>query len=98
MNTPPPLSPELEAFLAPYRPVLPLPPAVHARAMARASAAMERSSPLAGGVAIKRRQPWVFVAAIGTLIVVSAAAYAAHARIRWVLADGLTAGRGTGGP
>jgi len=42
MNTPSPLSPQLEAFLAPYRP--------------------------------------------------------AHARIRCVLADGLTAGRGTGGP
>ena len=36
MKTPPPLSPELEALLAPHRTVLPLAPSVEARALARA--------------------------------------------------------------
>ena len=64
MKTPPPLSPELEALLAPHRTVLPLAPSVEARAIARAVAAAEspehgagRASAGRGGCS-RRRPAW----------------------------------------
>ena len=79
MRTPPPLPPELDAFLAPHRTVLPLPASVETRAMARAAAAVEWSSPRAIRAAAPRR--WVFAAAAGAAVIMGAAAYAAHAWI-----------------
>jgi hypothetical protein len=78
MKTPPPLSPELEALLAPHRKVLPLAPYVGARAIARAAAA---ESSEFGGVRALLWPRWVFAAAAGTVLVVGAAAYAARAWI-----------------
>ena len=57
MKTPPPLSPELEALLAPHRTVLPLAPSVEARAIARAVGR--------GRIAGARRRSPVQPAAVG---------------------------------
>jgi len=75
MKTPPPLSPELEALLAPHRTVLPLAPWVEARALARAKVAAELPEQGAGRVS---RPLWVFAAAAGVVLVLGAAAYAAR--------------------
>ena len=75
MKNPPPLSPELEALLAPHRTVLPLAPSVEARALARAAAAWVAPAPGAGRVL---RPLWVFAAAAGAVLVLGAAAYAAR--------------------
>jgi hypothetical protein len=74
MKNPPPLSPELEALLAPHRAVLSLAPSVEARALARAAAVYvpERG---AGRVL---RPLWMFAAAAGVVLVLGAAAYAAR--------------------
>ena len=77
MKTPPPLSPELEALLAPHRTVLPLAPSVEARALARAAAATE--SPAHGAGRAFGRPRWVFAAAAGAVLALGAAAYAARA-------------------
>jgi hypothetical protein len=74
MKTPPPLSPELEALLAPHRTILPIAPSVEARAIARASAARELPEPGAGR--LPARPHWVFAAAAGAVIAVGAAAAA----------------------
>lgn len=79
MKRPPPLSPALEAFLAPHREVSPLPPSVETRAMARAAAVVEWSSPPSARTVGPR--PWVFGTAAATVVLVGAAAYAAHAWI-----------------
>ena len=81
MNTPEPLSPELDALLAPHRRVLPLPALVEARALARAARAEERAeeaSEAGPGLALARPW-WVFAAAAGAVVTLGAAAYAAHA-------------------
>ena len=78
MSTPPPLPPELEAFLAPHRTVSPLPASVEARAIARAAATVEWSSALGRRLALAGPQRWVFAAAAGTVVVAGAAAYAAR--------------------
>lgn len=72
MKTPPPRSPELEAFLAPHRTVLPVAPSVEARAIARASAVAELPEPVAGRLSSQPR--WVFAVAAGAVIAVGAAA------------------------
>jgi hypothetical protein len=77
MKTPEPLSPELEALLAPHRTVLPLAPSVEARAIARAVAAKEAPEPGAGRAA--GRPLWVFAAAAGVVLALGAGAYAARA-------------------
>jgi hypothetical protein len=74
MKTPPPLSSELEALLAPHRTVLPLAPSVEARAIARASATTELPEPAAGRLPSQPR--WVFAVAAGAVIAVGAAAAA----------------------
>ena len=79
MKMPPPLSPELEALLAPHRTVLPLAPFVEARAMARAVAAAEPAQYGAGRPFGRPR--WVFAAAAGVVLALGAGAYAARA---WV--------------
>ena len=56
MKTPPPLSPELEALLAPHRTPLPLAPAVETRALARAVASSRSVSHGAGYVS--REHSW----------------------------------------
>src|SRR4030095_11765673 len=61
MKNPPPLSPELEALLAPHRAVLPLAPSVEARALARA-AAVYVPEPGAGRVL---GPLWMFAGAAG---------------------------------
>jgi hypothetical protein len=78
MKTPPPLSPELEALLAPHRMVLPLAPFVEARAIARAAAVAPAES-RAGRVFARPR--WVFAAAAGVVLALGAGAYAARAWI-----------------
>jgi len=77
MKTPPPLSPELEAALAPHRTVLRLSPAVEARAMARAAAATESLESYAV-VRAPHRPQWVFAMAAGLVLALGAAAYAAR--------------------
>jgi hypothetical protein len=77
MKTPEPLSPELEALLAPHRTVLPLAPSVEARAIARAAAAKE--SPEQGAGRAPGRPLWVFAAAAGAVLALGAVAYAARA-------------------
>jgi len=77
MNTPEPLSPELEALLAPHRTVLPLAPSVEARAIARAAAAKESQEQGAGRAA--GRPLWVFAAAASAVLALGAVAYAARA-------------------
>ncbi len=77
MNTPEPLSPELEALLAPHRTVLPLAPSVEARALARAAAAREAPEHGAGRAA--GRPLWVFAAAASAVLALGAVAYAARA-------------------
>jgi hypothetical protein len=77
MKTPPPLSPELEALLAPHRTILPLSPWVEARAIARASAA----APARAAARVFGRPWWVFAAAAGAVLVLGAGAYAARAWI-----------------
>jgi hypothetical protein len=79
MKTPPPLSPQLEAWLAPHRTVLPLSPWVQARALARAAAAAEPAHTSAGRMFGWPR--WVFAAAAGLVLTLGAAAYAARAWI-----------------
>jgi hypothetical protein len=74
---PPPLSPELEALLAPNRVVLPLAPSVEARALARAVAG--GAAPVQVGRRVSVRPQWVFAAAAGTVLVLGAAAYAGRA-------------------
>jgi hypothetical protein len=72
-----PLSPELEALLAPHRAVLPLAPSVEARALARAAAAKESPEQGAGRAA---GGPWlVFAAAASVVVALGAVAYAARA-------------------
>jgi len=88
MNTPPPLSPELEAFLAPHRTIVPLPPSVEARAIARAAAAVEWSRSSARRPTLPDPRRWVFAAAAGAVVVAGAAAYAAHA---WIIAPSAVA-------
>lgn len=78
MKTPPPLSPELEALLAPHRTVLPLAPSVEARALARAAAVYVPES----GAGRVLRPLWVFAAAAGVVLVLGAAAYAAR---EWIV-------------
>jgi hypothetical protein len=77
MKTPPPLSPELEALLAPHRAVLPLAPSIEARALARAAAA----APEHRAGRVPARPWWVFAAAAGAVLVLGAGAYAARAWI-----------------
>ena len=74
MKMPPPLSPELEALLAPHRTVLPLAPSVEARAVARAAA-----EPVPY-VTVRSFSPprWVFAAAAGVVLALGAGAYAAR--------------------
>ncbi len=72
-----PLSPELEALLAPHRTILPLAPSVEARASARAAAATE--SPEQGAGRAVGRPLWVFAAAAGAVLALGAVAYAARA-------------------
>jgi hypothetical protein len=80
MKTPPPLSPELEAWLAPHRTVLPLAPSVEARAVARAVAS--RAEPLPQGLGPAFGRPrWVFAAAASAVLALGAAAYGARAWI-----------------
>jgi len=80
MKTPPPLSPELEALLAPHRRLLPLAPSVEARAVARAAAAAAEIPASAARRGFQR--PWfVFAVAAGVVLVLRAGAYAARAWI-----------------
>jgi len=81
MKTPEPLSPELDALLAPHRRVLPLAPSVEARALARAARAGARAeeAPQPGAGFALARPWWVFAAAAGAVVALGAAAYAAHA-------------------
>jgi len=79
MKTPPPLSPELEALLAPHRTVLPLAPSVAVRAVARAVRGAE--SPERGAGRVFARPWWVFAAAAGAVLLLGAGAYAARAWI-----------------
>jgi len=79
MKTPPLRSPEIEAFLAPHRAVLPLAPSVEARAIARAAAALESPEPAAARLPGPPR--WVFAVAAGAVLCAGAAAYAARAWI-----------------
>jgi hypothetical protein len=72
-----PLSPELEALLAPHRTILPLAPSVAARAVARAAATAE--SPERGVGRALARPWWVFAAAAGAVLALGAGAYAARA-------------------
>jgi hypothetical protein len=76
---PPPLSPELEALLAPHRALAPVPPLVAARAVARAAAA--RELPMDDPGRVSSRPRWVFAAAAGAVLVLGAGAYAARAWI-----------------
>jgi len=79
MRMPPPLSPELEALLAPHRTVARLSPWVEARVVARAAAA---AGPVQRGAdRVFGRQRWVFAAAAGAVLALGAAAYAARAWI-----------------
>jgi len=71
----PPLSPELEALLAPHRGILPLAPSVEARALARAAAA---ESLEAGAARVIARPLWAFAVAAGIVLVAGAGAYAAR--------------------
>lgn len=77
MKTPPPLSPALEALLAPHRTVLALSPSVQARAFARAAA--EPAQDRAGRVFGWPR--WTFAVAAGMVLALGAGAYAARAWI-----------------
>ena len=79
MKMTPPLSPELDALLAPHRTVLPIAPFIEARAIARASAAARLPEPVAARVPVAPR--WVFAAAAGVVLALGAAAYAARAWI-----------------
>ena len=76
MKTPPPLSPELEAWLAPHRAAMPLAPSVEARAVARAVAS--RAVPLDPSFGPRRS---VFAGVVGAVLVLGAAAYGARAWI-----------------
>jgi hypothetical protein len=79
MKTPPPLSPALEALLAPHRTVVPLAPSVEARAIARARAGFEPAPYSAGRTFASPR--WVFAAAAAVVLGLGAGAYAARAWI-----------------
>jgi hypothetical protein len=76
MMMPPPLSPELEALLAPHRQVVPVAPSIAARAVARAAAV--RESPEPSAIRVRRRPSWVFAAAAGVVLAAGAGAYAAR--------------------
>jgi hypothetical protein len=76
----PPLSPEVEALLAPHRRVSPLAPSVEARALARATAAMEWAEPAPFR---PLGRPWLAAAAAGAVVALCAAAYAAHVWRGW---------------
>jgi hypothetical protein len=79
MKTPPPLSPEVEALLAPHRRVLPLAPSVEARAIARAAATAAIGESAAPAVFRAPARPWwVLAAAACAVLVLGAAAYAAR--------------------
>jgi hypothetical protein len=82
MKTPPPLSPELEALLAPHRKVLPLAPSVEARAIARASA-IAAESPAPAAVRVFGPPRLVFAAAAALVLALGAGAYAARG---WIAA------------
>jgi TolA-binding protein len=75
VKTLPPLSPELEALLAPHRAVLALASAVEARAIARAAA--ESAEQRAGHTSGRPR--WVFAFAAGAVLAFGAGAYATWA-------------------
>jgi hypothetical protein len=81
MKTPPPLSPELEALLAPHRSVLPLAPFVEARAVARAATATAAESMQQPRGRLFGRPWWVFAAAAGAVLALGTGAYAARAWI-----------------
>ena len=81
MKTPPPLSPELEALLAPHRTVWPLAPFVEARAIARAAAATAAESTPQSRGHLFGRPWWVFAAAAGAVLALGTGAYAARAWI-----------------
>ena len=76
MKTAEPLSPALEALLAPNRTVLPLAPSVEARALARAAATESPAQSVGRAVA---RPLWVFAAAACAVLALGAGAYAARA-------------------
>jgi hypothetical protein len=78
MRTPPPRSPELEALLAPHRTVSALAAPVEGRAIARAAAVVAAESWERGDRRMLGRPRWVFAAAAGVVLVLGAAAYAAH--------------------
>ena len=80
MKEPPPLSPEVEALLAPHRRILPLAPSVEARALARAAAAAESPEPMPLRT---MGRTWWAAAAAGAVVALSAGAYAAHAWRGW---------------
>jgi len=73
----PPLSPELEAWLAPHRAILPLAPAVEARAI-RSAAVVPESRERVGGHAFVLSR-WAFAAAAFVALAFGAGAYAAYA-------------------
>jgi hypothetical protein len=82
MNSPRRFSPEVEALLESNRVVLPLSPVVEARVLARAAATAASTAPWEVGpvpVDLRRAPRWVFAAAAGLMLVIGAAAYAAHA-------------------
>lgn len=75
MRTPPSRSPVLEELLAPHRVVWPLPPAVAARALARAVRLTEVPDPAVYRPG--RRPRWVFALATGMVLTLGMAAFAA---------------------
>lgn len=81
----PPLSPELEALLAPLRAVAPLAPSIEARAMARAVAAAPEPHAVGRVLTAPRwvfaAPRWAFAAAAGVMLAVGAGAYAARGLI-----------------
>jgi len=82
MNSRRRFSPEVEALLESSRVVVPLSPAVEARVLARAAATVASTAPwevAAVPVGFRRAPRWVFAAAAGLMLVMGAAAYAAHA-------------------
>jgi hypothetical protein len=82
----PPLSPEVEALLAPHRKMLPLAPAVESRAIARAAALVESSE---RAVVHAPAHPWwVFAAAACAVFALGAGAYAARDWTGWPASRG----------
>lgn len=78
-RTPPPLSPELEALLAPHRTPLSLAPSVESRALARAAAVAAAAERGAGRLFHPLR--WAFAVAAVVVLALGAGAYAARAWI-----------------